>query len=60
MDGVDRCQVGFAFWNLVKDDNKFDCALAPVMEVYILNDTRNHKMQKVYKNSSFVKEVLIL
>ena len=43
MHGVDRCQVGFAPQHLVKDGDKFDGALAQAMEMYSVNDTRNHK-----------------
>ena len=60
MDSVDRCQVGFAPWHLVKDGDKFDGALAQVMEVYSVNDTNKHKRQKVYKNFGLAKAVLIL
>ena len=60
MDGVDRCQVGFTPWHFVKDGIKFDGELAQVMEVYSVNDTNNHKRQKVYKNFGFAKAVLIL
>ena len=59
-DGVDRCQVGFTPWHLVKDGEKFDGALAPVTEVYSVNDISSHKRQKVHKNFGFAKAVLIL
>ena len=49
-DGVDKCQVGFTSCHLFKHCDKFDGALAQVTEVYSLNDTSNHKRQKVYKN----------
>ena len=46
-DGIDSFQVGFALWHLAKDWDKFDCALAQVMEVLSVNDTSNHKRQKI-------------
>ena len=60
MDDVEGCQVSFALWHLVKDEDKFDGELAQVMEVYSVNDTSNHKRQKVYKNFGYAKAVLIL
>ena len=45
MDGVDRCQVGFAPHHLVKDEDNFDGVLAQVTEVYGVNNTSNHNRQ---------------
>ena len=59
-DGVDRCLVEFAPWHLVKHGDKFDGALAQVMEVYTVNDTSNHKRQNINKNFGFAEAVLIL
>ena len=58
-DGVDRCQVNFTPWHLVKDEDKFDGVLAQVTEVYSVDDTNNHKKKKVYKNFGFAKAVFI-
>ena len=60
MDGVDKCQVDFTSLQLVKQSDKFDDALSQVLEVYSVNDTSNHKRQKVYKNFGFATVVLIL
>ena len=60
MDGVDRCQGGFTSQHLVRHGNKFDGAWTQVREVCSVDDTSNHKKQKVYKNFSFAKAVLIL
>ena len=60
MDGVDMSQVGFTSWHLVKHSGKFDGALTQVTEVYSVNDTSNHKRQKVYKNFGFAKANFIL
>ena len=59
IDGVDRCWVGFTSWHLVKHRDKFDCALAQAMEVYIADDVSKQKRQKVYKSFGFAMMVLI-
>ena len=59
MDDVDRCRVGFTSWHLVKHGDKFDGALAQVIELCSVDDTSSHKGQKVYMNFGFAKAVLI-
>ena len=56
MDGVDRCQVGFTSWHLVKHEDKFDGALAQGIEVYSVDDISNHKRQEVYKNLALQRQ----
>ena len=59
-DGVDRCQVVFVPWHLIKHMGKYICVLAQIMDVYSAADDSNYRRQKVYKNNEFVKAVLIL
>ena len=43
-DSVDRCQVGFTSWHLVKHRDKFDGTFVQVMEVYSADDVSKQKM----------------
>ena len=45
--------------HLVKHGDKFDGVLAQVTEVYSVDDVSKQKRQRVYKNFSFAKAVLI-
>ena len=46
-DGVDRCQVGFVPWHLVKHMGKYNGALVQKMDVYSAADDSNYRRQKI-------------
>ena len=56
---VGRYQVGFTSQHHVKHGDKFDGALAQVMEEHSDDDISNEKRQNVYKNFGFAKASLV-
>ena len=60
MNGVDRCQVAFVLWHLIKHMDKYNGELVQVTDVYSAVDDSHYGRQKVYINHGFVKVVLIL
>ena len=59
IDSVDRCQVGFVPWDLVKHMGKYNGVLVQTTDVFSTVDDSNYRRKKAYKNHGVAKAVLI-
>ena len=59
MGSVNRCQVGFVPWLLIKHIDKYNGILVQVTGIYTAAADSKYRRQKVYKSHGFAEVVLI-
>ena len=57
IDGVDRCQVVFVPWHLIKHMDKYNGVLAQVTDIKSIVDDSKYRRQEVHTTHGFEKVV---